>query len=123
MMQNDLISVREGLRSPRNFVVQLLRKPGTYARAFLRRPRQALFGFPESAARPVENRTTPEPSVESLAVSASPQAPAWPDLGLWPWQSPPQMIPAKMPNGKPWPRISIVTPTYQQGEFIERTIR
>ena len=28
-----------------------------------------------------------------------------------------------MPNGKPWPRITIVTPSYQQGEFIEKTIR
>lgn len=41
----------------------------------------------------------------------------------WPWTQESLQLPDTMPNGKPWPRISIVTPNYNYGRFIEETIR
>jgi glycosyltransferase involved in cell wall biosynthesis len=41
----------------------------------------------------------------------------------WPWTEESLQLPDVMPNGSPWPKVSIVIPSYNQGEFIEEAIR
>ena len=45
------------------------------------------------------------------------------DGRLFPWNYPVPVLPPTLPSGNPYPKISVVTVTYNQGEYLEETLR
>ncbi|MEO8593428.1 MAG: glycosyltransferase [Candidatus Solibacter sp.] len=69
-----------------------------------------------------ETAHDPELIVEMRREAASQQR-GVSGRGPWPFAAPDSgALPRTLPSGKPWPKISIVTPTFNQGAYIEGTI-
>ena len=41
----------------------------------------------------------------------------------WPLKTSPIALPSRMPSGRPWPKISVITVTLNQGAFLEETLQ
>jgi glycosyltransferase involved in cell wall biosynthesis len=79
------------------------------------------YFLPETAAH--TSHTPVSDLTENIRREFSREFPAASGSGSWPYAAPESGgLPPTLPSGKPWPKISIVTPTLNQGKYIEETI-
>jgi glycosyltransferase involved in cell wall biosynthesis len=64
---------------------------------------------------------TPPPAPPLATLDRLPAPP--PGRAGWPWTVAPPPLPPRRTGGSPWPRISIVTCSHNQADFLEETLR
>lgn len=92
--------------------------------------RLLIHGAPEDVAAVAKAAPPHKQGADFAFYFAPPPAwldPYWNDLpektfGNPVWRSLAQKPPALMPNGKEWPKITVVTPSFKMGHYIEDTI-
>src|SRR6476646_8391815 len=70
---------------------------------------------------PLDSLRRTDVTAEQVVLTTLPPPP--PGRTGWPWTEASTPLPSTMADGSAWPRITVVTPSFNQAKFLEATIR